>query len=204
MGFGFLTIPFAYDLMHKRGIELDILLDDAHVSLMEEGFDKLKKFESSLITYSEFIESCQRLLNGKIRQPDLAKDLFSLFSGEDSAYFQFEKKYKALARSDFFLFTLVDLALSNEWVANFLPYWYSIARPILLLDDFRDIEEDRLHGEENTIIEMGDDKSAVEQAYSLGKQDLALLSTVNPLLADFILGLLDDSMNYAPIQQMIH
>ncbi len=203
MGFGFLTIPFAFDLMYKRGIELDILLDHDHVSLMEEGFDKLKKFETSLITYDEFIESCQQLLKGRIRQPDLAKDLFLLFSDQASACFQFEKKYKALARSDFFLFTLVDLALSNEWVSDFLPYWYSIARPILLLDDFRDIEEDRLKGEENTIIEMGDDKAAVEQAYSLGKQDLALLASVNPLLAGFILELLDDSMNYAPIRQMI-
>jgi hypothetical protein len=204
MGFGFLTIPFAFDLMYKRGVDIDILLQDDHVSLMEEGFDKLKKYEMSLISYSDFIQSCKDLLYKKIRQKDLAKDLFALFSGEKATIFQFENKYKALARSDFFLFTLLDLDLTNEWIHEFLPYWYSVARPILLLDDFRDIEEDRVQGEENTIIEMGDDKAAVEQAYQLGINDLKLLSEVNPLLAEFIQGLLDDSLNYAPIQKMLH
>ncbi len=122
MGFGFLTIPFAFDLMYKRGIEMDILLQDDHVSLMEEGFDKLKKYEMSLLSYSDFINGCKELLHGKIRQTDLAKDLFAFFSGESSTVYQFENKYKALARSDFFLFTLLDLELSNEWVHEFLPY----------------------------------------------------------------------------------
>jgi hypothetical protein len=204
MGFGFLTIPFAFDLMYKRGVEMDVLLQDHHVSLMEEGFDKLKKYELSLLSYPDFINACKELLHGKIRQTDLANDLFALFSGETSTIYPFENTYKALARSDFFLFTLLDLELSNEWVHDFLPYWYSIARPILLLDDFRDIEEDRFHGEENTIIEMGDDKKAVEQAYRLGKNDLSLLSTVNPLLAEFIQGMLDDSLHYAAIQKMMY
>jgi hypothetical protein len=202
MGFGFLTIPFAFDLMHKRGIDKDLLLQDDHVTLMEKGFDLLKQFELSLISYPDFMESCKRLLNGKIRQPHFAEALFSLFSGAPTS-FHFEKEHKALARSDFFLFTLTDLPLSDEWIQDFLPYWYAIARPILLLDDFRDIEEDRISGEENTIIEMGDNKAAVEQAYLLGTEDLNLLATVNSLLAEFIQGLLDDSLQYASIRQMI-
>lgn len=203
MGFGFLTIPFAFDLMYKRGIDIDILLQDDHVSLMEEGFDQLKKYEMSLISYSDFIKSCKELLHEKINQKDLAKDLFALFSGENPTTFHFKNTYNALARSDFFLFTLLDLQLTNEWVHDFLPYWYALARPILLLDDFRDIEEDRDNGEENTIIEMGDDKAAVQQAYLLGRKDLQLLSSVNPLLSEFIQGLLDDSLQYASIQKMM-
>jgi hypothetical protein len=203
MGFGFLTIPFAFDLMYKKGIDLNLLLHDDHVSLMEAGFDKLKKYEMGIMSYEVFIRECNTLLKGKVRQINLASDLFAIFSGSAPIHFQFENKHKALARSDFFLFTLVDLALNDEWVAEFLPYWYAVARPILLLDDFRDIEEDRISGEENTIIEMGDNKAAVAQAYSSGKKDLELLSSVNSALADFIQELLDDSLHYAPIQQLM-
>jgi hypothetical protein len=203
MGFGFLTIPIAFDLMYKRGIDIDILLNDEHVSLMEDGFDKLKKYEMSLMSYDEFIIECKSLLKDKIRQHNLAIDLFDIFSGRPARSFQFENTHKALARSDFFLFTLVDLELSDSWVRDFLPFWYAVARPILLLDDFRDIEDDRIHGEENTILEMGDDKAAVEQAYLLGKNDLNLLATENPLLSVFIQELLDDSLHYGPIQKMM-
>lgn len=203
MGFGFLTIPFAFDLMHKRGIARELLLADGHVSLMEQGFDLLKKYELNLITLHDFLAGCKKLLNNNIYQPHLAKDLFSLFAGEKPEYFHFETRYQALARSDFFLFTLVDIPVSDEWVQQFLPYWYALARPILLLDDFRDIEDDRENGEENTIIEMGDDRQAVLKAYELGKSDLDKLAEVNKPLAVFIEGLLEDSMQYAPIQKML-
>jgi hypothetical protein len=203
VGFGFLTIPFAFDLMHKKGLSLEVLLEDQHVSLMEEGFDRLKKYESQLISFDEFIQSCVLLLEGNIRQINLSRELFGLFSGQAPSFFSFETKHKALARSDFFLFTLADVAVADEWVESFLPYWYALARPILLLDDFRDLAEDRISGEENTIIEMGDDKAAVEQAYALGKSDLAKLAEVNPLLADFIEGLLNDSLRYEPVRSML-
>jgi hypothetical protein len=189
--------------MYKKGISLGELLHDEHVTLMEEGFDRLKKFENQLIGFESFIASCAELLQGKIRQQDLAGDLFSIFSGKEASVFQFEKKHKALARSDFFLFTLVDLELTNQWVHDFLPYWYALARPILLLDDFRDLEEDRTNGEENTIIEMGDDKNAIEEAYALGMADLKILSEVNEPLANFIGGLLKDSLKYEPVRLLL-
>ena len=203
VGFGFLTIPFAFDLMQKRGIPLESLLEDNHVSLMERGFHFLKKYENNEMDQPAFLTACRQLLESAVRQPHLASDLFALFSGQPTRFFQFEQQHKALARSDFFLFTLVDLEVSDQWVADFLPYWYALARPILLLDDFKDIEEDKVEGEENTILELGGDKAAVEKAYDLGKSDLKLLATVNPHLADFIGGLLDDSLSYAPIKSLL-
>ncbi|MFN9114658.1 MAG: hypothetical protein ACK5XN_31740 [Bacteroidota bacterium] len=203
VGFGFLTIPFAFDLMHKMGLSPEVLLDEQHVSLMEEGFDRLKRYEIQEISLEEFTNSCAVLLKDKIRQLNLSRDLFGLFSGAAPSSFTFETRHKALARSDFFLFTLVDLDVSDEWVTAFLPYWYALARPILLLDDFSDLEEDRLSGEENTIIEFGDDKEAVEKAYQLGKSDLDKLAELNPSLAAFIEGLLKDSLNYEPIRVML-
>ena len=159
-GFGFLTIPFMFDLVHKAGVPLAELLHDEHVSLMESGFDKLKQYENNELTFPAFIDACSHLLQGKIKQKHLASDLFSILAGKAPQYFTFETTHKALARSDSFLFTLVDLDVTDEWVADFLPTWYSLARPILLLDDFKDLQEDRIQGDENTIIDLGNDGAA--------------------------------------------
>ncbi len=185
-GLGFQAIPFLFDLVHKCGISTDVLLQDDHVTLMETGFDKVGLYEKNEISFHDFLTQCKLLLEGRVKQFHLATDLFAVLSNKDTTYFQFETKHKALARSDSFLFTLVDLDVTDEWVANFLPYWYSLARPILLLDDFKDLEDDRRDQEENMILELGDDANAVMQAYDFGMQDLSTLAKVNPKLSTYI------------------
>ncbi len=203
-GFGFLIIPFAFDIMYKRGVLLNDLLNNTHVSLMEEGFDRSKRFETCEYSFENFINECKVLLKDRIQQQNLATDLFRIFSDESPRFFSFETKYKSLARSDSFLFTLVDLHISDEWVRHFLPYWYALARPILLLDDFKDLEDDRRTGDENTIIELGNNAEAVQKAYELGKSDLRLLETVNPLLAKQMQSYLEDVLQYKHIQELVN
>lgn len=199
-GFGFLTIPFAFDLIHKLGVSTDLLLTDAHVTLMENGFHELKRYENGEISFERFLTECKVLWQPALKQKKLASDLNSVLLGKGSAYFKFETTHKALARSDAFLFTLVDLDLTDEWVADFLPYWYSLARPILLLDDFKDLVEDRQNKDENTIIELGNDTNAIHAAYNMGIKDLELLSAVNPKLAKYMQAFLNESLQYEHIQ----
>jgi hypothetical protein len=200
-GFGFLTIPFGFDLMYKAGIPKEQILNDEHVSLMEQGFDRLKRYETLEYSLEEFVNSCQKLLQGKIKQQKLAADLFAFVTGKPASFFEFETKHKALARSDSFLFTLVDLDLTDEWVKQFLPYWYSLARPILLLDDFKDLEEDRRTNDENTIIELGNGAAAIKKAYDLGMKDVELLSTLNTKLAHAMKQFLDECLLYRHISK---
>lgn len=195
-GFGFLTIPLAFDLMYKLGIPKLQLLNDAHVGIMEDGFDKLKRYENKEYSLEQFTLACMQILSGKIKQQHLAADLFSTFSGKAPAYFQFEQTNKSLARSDSFLFTLVDLDVTDEWVSKFLPYWYSLARPILLLDDFKDLEEDRRDNDENVIIELGNNKEAILRAYEIGENDLVTLGEMNPKLSKFIKTFLKQTLAY--------
>ena len=202
-GLGFQAIPFMFDLVHKCGISTDILLQDEHITLMENGFDKVGRYENNEISFDEFLLQCKGLLNGRIKQFHLASDLFAVLSNNDTKYFEFETKHKALARSDSFLFTLVDLDLSDEWVKNFLPLWYSLARPILLLDDFKDLEEDRKTKEENMILELGDDANAVMQAYDFGMQDLSILAKVNLKLASYIEDFFKKSLTMEHIRRML-
>jgi hypothetical protein len=200
-GFGFLTIPFTFDLIYKMGVSTSALLADEHVTLMEQGFHQLKLYEANKITFPEFMIACAAILEGKIKQKKLAADLFAVFGGERPSYFVFEEKHKALARSDSFLFTLVDLDLSDEWISTFMPVWYAMARPILLIDDFKDLMEDRLQKDENTIIELGNNASAIMEAYEMGLRDLAILAKVNPKLSSFLKTFLDDALNYMHIRE---
>jgi len=108
-GFGFLTIPFAFDLIHKLGVPLVLLLNDEHVSLMEKGFDQLKRYENGGISFQQFLKNCKRLWEPLLKQEKLANELNHVLSGETPQYYKFETKHKALARSDSFLFTLFDL-----------------------------------------------------------------------------------------------
>jgi hypothetical protein len=203
MGFGYLTIPFAFDLMFKCGIPKNVLLQNDHVSLMEAGFDRLRRYESKAYGINQFLKECSSLLEGKIRQEHLASDLFGLFSGNPPRYFQLETKHRALARSDFFLFTLVDLDVTDDWIHSFLPYWYALARPILLLDDFKDLEEDRQAQDENTIIELGDNREGVQRAHQLGLSDTELLKSKNEKLARFLSDLLQEALSYPQIVEAL-
>jgi hypothetical protein len=204
VGFGYLTIPFAFDLMYKCGLSEEQLLDDQHVTLMEQGFDRLKRYELKELSLPQFIKECSNLLHQQIRQKHLAEDLIGLFTGNTPRYFQFETIHKALARSDFFLFTLVDLAISDEWVHQFLPYWYALARPILLLDDFKDLAEDRRNNDENTIIELGNNREGVLAAHQLGLQDTALLAQKNRKLAKHLEELLNEAILYPQVREVLN
>lgn len=203
IGFGYLTIPLMFDLVHKCGVPLNILLQDAHVTITEKGFDKLKRYENNEITFPEFLTACKMLVQDNIKQPHLAADLFAVFEGKETQHFQFETQHKALARSDTFLFTIVDLDLTDDWVRAFLPVWYSLARPILLLDDFKDLVEDRTNSEENTIIELGDNGKAVAEAYELGMADVEILSKVNPQLGKYMAQFLKEALRYEHIHSML-
>ena len=199
-GFGFLTIPFAFDLIHKLGVPLELLLNDEHVSLMENGFNQLKRYENKEISFEQFLNNCKQLWEPHLKQERLAGDLYDVLSGKGSNYFKFETKHRALARSDAFLFTLVDLELTDKWVEEFLPYWYSLARPILLLDDFKDLVEDRQNKDENTIIELGNNAEGIRAAYELGIKDLDKLTTINPNLSKYMLNYLKESLLYDHIK----
>lgn len=199
-GFGFLTIPLAFDLIHKLGVPLNILLSDEHVSLMENGFHELKRYENCEISFAQFLVNCKQLWGALVKQKKLADDIYKVLSGKEAQFFKFETAHKALARSDAFLFTLVDLELTDEWVEQFLPYWYSLARPILLLDDFKDLVEDRRNNDENTIIELGNNADGIRAAHELGVKDLEKLSTINPKLAKYMLSFFKESLQYDHIQ----
>ena len=64
------------------------------------------------------------------------------------------------------------------------------------MDDFVDLEEDRLSGEkENVIIELGNNREAIHKAFEMGMNDLRMLASINEKLASHIMLRLQHCMN---------
>lgn len=183
-GFGFLFIPIVFDLIHKLGIDKKDLLEENHVKLTELILHYSQEYELNQINFNEFINKCKKLVSNKIKQPNFYRSLNSHFSREPLSVFEFETKYKALGRGDSYLFTLVNLKVTDEWIKNFLPYWYGVMRPIFLFDDFRDLEEDKRNGEENIIIEMGGNADALTKATEMALFNINVLKEINEKLSN--------------------
>ena len=66
----------------------------------------------------------------------------------------------------------------------------------LLLDDFKDLEDDRRDNDENVIIELGNNKEAILKAYEIGENDLVTLGEMNPKLSKFIKTFLKQTLEY--------
>jgi hypothetical protein len=200
-GFAYLTIPLVADLLYRLGVSKKSILNDEHVGLLEQGFDLSSRYEEKQITFEQFVLSSKKILIGKVKQVNFASDLFRFLQGESTKFFTFETPIKALSRSDGYLFTIIDLEVSDEWVKEFLPYWYSMIRPVLLFDDFKDLAGDRKDGDENSIIELGNDKQAILSAYEFGMKDISLLSSVNEKLAAYLKEMLQEVLSFPHIRK---
>jgi hypothetical protein len=200
-GFSYLTIPFVSDLLYKLGVPKENVLSNEHVTLLEYGFDLSSRYEAKQITFEQFVSSSKQLLKEKVKQVNFANDLFKFLTGEPAKFFKFETPIKALARTDGYLLTIIDLEVTDKWIEQFLPYWYSLIRPILLLDDFQDFADDRKAGEENSIIELGNDKQAILAAYEFGMKDISVLASVNDKLAKFLQQMLQEALKFPFIRK---
>jgi hypothetical protein len=199
-GFAYLCIPVLSDLLLKLGIDKSVILSESHIKLTEDIFDRSVQYEFKQITFPNFVNECNLLLSGKIKQLNLVEDLNTVLIEKKSKHFRFETKLQSLARCDGYLYSFADLDTSDEWVKQFLTYWYTIMRPILLIDDFQDLLLDRVNGEENAIIELGDYATGIQSAYNLGVKDLKLLAEINPKFSAFMASTLKNVLTMRHIE----
>lgn len=199
-GFGFLFIPIVFDLMYKLGVDKKDLLDEKRLNIMEALLHNSQLFELNKLSFSEYIQRCTTLTGENIKQKNLYDSLINHFSGKTVKIFDFELVHKALARGDSFLFTIVNLDVTDGWVNDFLPYWYGLMRPIFLFDDFKDLEEDKRNGDENTILELGGDSEAISKATKIALSDINTLKLVNEKLSNNMISFLNQALQYVELK----
>lgn len=185
-GNGYVSIPVYYDLLFRIGVSRELILDEQHVTLMERLMHFAILQERSLISVGEELKSIQSLLNGRVKDEQRFNALNKYLDQPVlKPMDDFGLNYPSLNRADVYLHVLCDLPLTEEQWKLAIRYWYALHPTYLILDDLRDYEKDKTAGEENILLELGEDGQQVERALDLIEANCVTLEEVNPLLADF-------------------
>lgn len=184
-GMGYVIIPLFFDLQYKLGLEKSILLDEKHIQLMEAGFDIMAKYESKQISYKEYIDVCETLYKPTAENEIFYSDLLLHLNNETPIHYTLGTPIKALNRADQFLFTLCDMAIDAPLLQRIVTTWTCINANALIMDDITDISIDEKNGEENSIIELGNDDAAMETVQAMFDYNKKLIESINPVLCSF-------------------
>jgi hypothetical protein len=182
---GYTIIPFLFDLQYKLGVEKSILLDEKHIRLMEDGFDLMSKYEAKQIRYEDFIGACKVLFAPAVVNNNFFSDLLLHLNEGVPVHYTLGSPVKALNRADAFFFTLCDIPIEEQLLRRIIEAWSYVKVNALILDDMNDLELDKINGEENSIIELGDNEAAMGKIQSMFYENVKSLAGINNKLAHY-------------------
>lgn len=201
-GTGMLFIPIIMDAMYKSGVDKKLVIDPERISRMEQSFDLVMQYERKKIPFEDYIKGMSEVFLPYVVNQDLFDDLLLHFKGEPTKVYSLGSSVAALDRADAFLFTYTDLPIDHDLMNTIIRRWYYLAVAHLMLDDFVDLDDDREKGEENALIELGDNKIALEKCQVMLEQSIAGLGETNPLVSGFFKKIYDKAINDAPVQAL--
>lgn len=158
----FLSIPFWLQICFQNGISLTDLLSERTLQVMEQMLHFAEQEERQQLSWEECAEECQSIDATKTiadtyraRMPELL-----LLAAEYPAY-------KALRRGNFLIFHSLLLCSSFDEALYLSRALIDMISCGCIIDDLYDVKEDRMTGEANIMIELGDDLSAVNHIRTL-------------------------------------
>jgi hypothetical protein len=184
-GTGFLFIPMIADIMFRSGIDKTVVLDPVRIARMEQSFDIVMNYERKKLSFEQYITSMSAVFEPHVVNRDLFDDLILHFKSLPGQHFHLGTSVAALDRADAFLFNYTDLDIQTDVLRLIIKRWYYLAVAHLMLDDFVDLEDDRAKGEENALIQLGDNRQALISAKEMLEKNIEGLKETNPLLAAF-------------------
>jgi hypothetical protein len=201
-GTGFLFIPVIFDALHKAGADKDVLIDPERTARMEAAFQIVALHETKQLGFDDYIDQISALFIPHLKHKDLFDDLLICFKGGEPTTYKLGTAVPALNRADAFLFTFTDLPVDKPTLHKLISIWYHVAVTVLMLDDLVDLDDDRNKKEENAIIELGDNKLAVDQAIEIINAHLEGLKNINPTAEIFFRKVLDNALNDPQIKRL--
>jgi len=183
---GYIIIPLLVDIQFRLGMDKSLLLGEKHIRLMEAGFDWMAKYESKMITYQDFIGGCEILFEPAVMNRDFFDDLLVHLNGDRPRRYRLGSPVRALNRADAFFFTLCDVPINDELIERIIQAWSYVKANALILDDINDLESDRAGGEENAILELGDNDAAIQKIRDLFSDNVKSLEKTNSQLARYL------------------
>ena len=201
-GTGFLFIPIIMDALYKSGVDKTLVIDPERISRMEQSFDIVMQYERKKIPFDDYIKRMSEVFLPHVVNQQLFDDLLRYFKDEPTQTYSLGTAVAALNRADAFLFTYTDLAIDHELMNTILRRWYYLAVAHLMLDDFVDLDDDREKGEENALIDLGDNKIALEKCQAMLEENIQGLKETNELVAAFFNKIYNKAINDEPIQAL--
>ncbi|HEY4937106.1 MAG TPA: hypothetical protein VII44_11025 [Puia sp.] len=200
-GNGYVSIPVYYDILHRIGIPLEVLLDEEHIHFMEQLMHYAILQEKKEISLREELISIRALLKGRIKNV-LYYEALNLYLDQPvlKPMGPFGLPFPSLNRADVFLYVLCDLPLSEAQWEQAIRYWYALHPSYLIMDDVRDYTKDKEEGEENIVIDLGDGAEGFEKTLEMFRKNSGTMQEINPVLAQFLLNNEEDLRVFVPLK----
>jgi hypothetical protein len=182
---GYLFIPLIVDLLHKTGVDKELLLSDAFVTTMEQIGHITALEEIRKITEEEAIHKSLALVKDSCKNKTWLTDVTNYFNTEkDNSFEKLAPPFTALRRGDIFLFSLCSIQFPESLDEEIAAQWFSLISILLLLDDAEDIDVDRKNGDKNAFLESGLDQKGIDNILALVRKSLRKISQVNERMAE--------------------
>ncbi len=201
-GTGYLFIPVIMDALYKAGVDKKVILDPRRIGRMETAFDIVARHETKKISFETYIDEMAAVFSPYSIHDTLLDGLTRYFKNAEVTEFNLGTPLPALNRADAFLFTFCDLPVEQDKLAHLIEIWYHVAVTVLMLDDLVDLEDDRKNGEENAVLEAGDNQDAVKKCTAIIENHLAGLKKINPTVEGFFRKVLDNALLDPQITQL--
>ena len=201
-GTGYLFIPVIIDALYKAGVHKATLINEERTARMETALHIVARHETKQLGFEEYINQISAVFQPHVVHQDLFDDLLLYFNGGKPTTYKLGTVVPALNRADAFLFTFTDLPVDKSTLQTLIAIWYHVAVTVLMLDDLVDLDDDRNKGEENAILELGDNQLAVAQAATMINSDLEGLETINPTAESFFRKVLENALNDPQIKRL--
>ncbi|MGV3766696.1 MAG: hypothetical protein ACO1NW_11255 [Chitinophagaceae bacterium] len=187
---GYLFIPLFCDVLYRVGVPLEQLISDPFVALFEAVLHSAAREEFGETDEKTHLTHCYQLAEGHGGNGKWLRMMEEHFV-QHTATLPYQPEALALRRADAFLFALNALHIPEGKEELVCQYWYALISFFLLMDDIDDYAKDKRGNDQNTLLEWGDGKDAVEKVSHLLEEDIKVLNEINPKLSAYCTDLVE-------------
>ena len=196
-GNGYISIPVYYDLLHRIGLPLNMILEESHIRFMEKVMHFAMLCEYNKISFADQLDQIEQLLEGRITNRLFHDRLLGYLRQPVPAPLHgLGLELPSLNRADVFLYVLCDLPLSPAQTEHAIRLWYALHPTYLLMDDIHDYKSDKKAQDENAIIELGDGPVGFARALEIIHGNISTLAEINPVLGSYFTLTLETLADY--------
>jgi hypothetical protein len=186
---GYIFIPVFFDLLVKKGLSVESLLAENFLVTMESILQSAGRMEYRKISEAEHVLGCRLCL----AQSGYTEDEIEAVE-KKLVYRSFSRvpsRYTSLRRANTFLYLFAGREADFERISD---TWELLLPLLLILDDFADLEQDQVAGEENCLLDGGKITENMFELIGCAGNMIRELATINVVLSTYLTKLKDEAV----------